>query len=415
MTPVPAPAPWLRLVRWVVVALVALSMLAVVASVVLAPAYVRDQGASFALSEIWTSARIAMAERQIGWPLGTVAGLEFARFVTLYVSTLVPGLLILRRRSYDWFGLYVVFTFAVVPALVALQPLAGRLPALEPLTSLAGAAAWQLYFILFYVFPNGRFVPGWTRWLILAWIGMNFIPGIGEPTEAAGLLARLPWLALLPFVLVSLAIGSQVYRYFWRASVVERQQTKWVVLVLAGLIGFIALLDSSPEAPLPGREGAALIAELGRLWVTLVGFAAVPLVMVIAILRYRLWDIDVLIRRTLVYSVLTGLLAVVYFGSVVILQGLLRGLTGAESPLVIVLSTLLIAALFIPLRARVQRAIDRRFYRRKYDAARTLAAFGAQARDETNLSTLSQRLQLAVQETMEPAHVSLWLKDNHPA
>ncbi|GAH34212.1 unnamed protein product, partial [marine sediment metagenome] len=129
-----------------------------------------------------------------------------------------------------------------------------------------------------------------------------------------------------------------------------------------------------------------------------------------SILRYRLWDIDILIRRTLVYAVLTALLLILYFGSVVLLQQFFRALTGQDSPIVIVISTLVIAALFSPLRNRVQNIIDRRFYRRKFDAQQALAAFAATARDEVDLDHLQVELVSIVQETMQPEQVSLWLR-----
>jgi hypothetical protein len=138
----------------------------------------------------------------------------------------------------------------------------------------------------------------------------------------------------------------------------------------------------------------------------------IPLSIGIAILRYRLWDIDLIIRRTLVYSVLSSALALTYFASVVLLQAAFRVLTGqGQNQLVTVASTLAIAALFAPLRRRVQDAIDRRFYRKKYDAAKTLAAFAATCRDETDLDKLAESLINVVQETMQPAQVSLWLKE----
>jgi hypothetical protein len=136
----------------------------------------------------------------------------------------------------------------------------------------------------------------------------------------------------------------------------------------------------------------------------------IPLSFAIAILRYRLWDVDVLINKTLVYGLLTGTLVAVYAGCIVGLQALLRGLFNQTSEVAIVLSTLVIAALFQPLRKRIQAIIDRRFYRRKDDAARTLAAFSATLRNEVDLSKLREQLVAVVQETMQPAHVSLWLR-----
>jgi hypothetical protein len=192
----------------------------------------------------------------------------------------------------------------------------------------------------------------------------------------------------------------------------ERQQIKW--FVAAAVLGFFAIFGIS-------LLSSELGIELGGLenWLWAIVFANLPIAVGIAVLRYHLYDIDILINRALAYGTLTATLVAAYFGGIVLLQGIgsvvlqipFRALTGQKSTLAVVASTLLIAALFNPLRRRIQSFIDRRFYRRKYDAAKTLEAFSAKLRDETDLDDLSNDLVGVVRETMQPAHVSLWL---HP-
>jgi len=193
--------------------------------------------------------------------------------------------------------------------------------------------------------------------------------------------------------------ASMVIR-FRRSEGVARLQMKWLVYAAALTIAALLLKDYLPLNT--SIDSGTIILQV---------FPIVLAVVVgLAILRYRLFDIDLIIRRTLIYAVMTAVLGLIYFGSVVVMESLLRALSNADSPLVIVVSTLLIAALFGPLRARIQRVIDRAFYRRKYDAAKTLAAFGASARDETDLERLRERLMAVVDETMQPEHVGLWLR-----
>jgi hypothetical protein len=157
-----------------------------------------------------------------------------------------------------------------------------------------------------------------------------------------------------------------------------------------------------------------MLALMAAIAVVLFGLSITPVTVMISILQFRLWDIDVVIRRTLQYSALTGALALVYLASVVLMQSLFRATTGqGANPLVTVVSTLAIAALFLPLRRWVQDVIDRRFYRRKYDAQKVLAEFAATCRDETDIEKLTARLVEVVQETMQPEHVGLWLKDSN--
>ena len=400
-------SPWLRLARGVLLALVAASMLAVLASLVLAPAHLSSHIEDYPPNANWSPESLQAALAELGWPVATVAWFDYVRTLWLYLGGLVPGLLVLRQRSYDWFGLYLGFAFAFVGAVSLLGPLVPLLPALEALIDWASAAAWQLFFIAFYAFPNGVFVPRWTRWLLPVWVGLNLVSYLYE-----GQAAEPVWVTRGYMVLVLLAVGSQVYRYLRRSDAVQRQQTKWVVFALAMLaVSIPVVFGSWSTLPAEGSLGATLVLHLAQVVIVNLLFGLVPVALAVAILRYRLWDIDVIIRRTLIYTVLTGLLVLAYFGSVLALESVFRALTGqGQNSLVVVLSTLAIAALFGPLRVRVQRAIDRRFFRQKYSAARTLAGFAASARDEVDLDRLSAELVDVVDGTLQPEHVGLWLR-----
>jgi hypothetical protein len=190
-----------------------------------------------------------------------------------------------------------------------------------------------------------------------------------------------------------------------------REQIKWIAFAasVVGLLYLITMVSSLTHSGPWGAVGTPL--WLGLLQqASLVSFSAVPIAVGLAVLKYRLYEIDILINRTLVYGSLTVTLVALYFGGIVVLQRMFVTLTGQESTLAVVASTLLIAALFTPLRRRIQSFIDRSFYRKKYDARKTLETFSLKLRDETDLEALNNDLVGVVRETMQPAHVSLWLR-----
>jgi hypothetical protein len=265
----------------------------------------------------------------------------------------------------------------------------------------------SLAFPVLALFPNGRFVPRWMVWPTIALMVGNSLDGFIPSNSSLG------WVGfpILPVLFTCLA-GAMVYRYRRGATLPERQQIKWLAffIVLDLVLNWIGPVALSLLFPQAFGPHSLLNALYQLVWpLTVLG---IPLSIGIAILRYRLWDIDIIINRTLVYGLLTGILAVFYVGLVLGLQFLfdrVAGPTTANSPIILVASTLVIAALFRPLRHRIQTIIDRRFYRSKYDAKRTVASFSATLCGEVELKELSEQLVAVVEETMQPAHVSLWL------
>jgi hypothetical protein len=340
------------------------------------------------------------------------------------VCTLTAAFIFWRRRD-DWMTLLVALilvllgTNSVSPVVSTLATVwTGR--ALDYVTlAYNGAAALGMltHVHILFLSPDGRFVPRWTQPLAAAFSGVVLALGAYAVTTITrwGQLSSALVLSVAPawLILIGLGVISQVYRYRRVSSTVQRQQTKWVVVGLSGMtLGFVLnasfLSLASQQAGLP-----RLVINLVHSPLVYTCLLLLPICLAFSILRYRLWDIDLIIRRTLIYSSLTAALALVYLGSVVLLQSLFGLLTGERQPeFVTVLSTLAIAALFIPLRRRVQNGIDRLFYRRKYDAAQTLAAFSTGLRHDAHadLERLGQRLVSAVDETMQPEHVSLWLR-----
>jgi hypothetical protein len=283
---------------------------------------------------------------------------------------------------------------------------------------------------LFMLFPDGR-LPS-RRWRPLAWLSGAVIVVLSlsfglAPGPVASLpgkirnpfgLESFPWLsdaANVGFPLLALCILASVVSLvlcYRRSRDEEREQIKWIAFAasVVGLLFLIGLVISLIYGSKPPSWTRLLDT------MTALSYTGVPIAVGFAVLRYRLYDIDVIINRTLVYGSLTAMLALVYFGGVTAAQAIFRTLTGQEQQpqLAIVVSTLVIAALFNPLRRRIQSFIDRRFYRKKYDARKTLEGFSARLRDETNLGALSDELVAVVRETMQPVHVSLWLRPAPP-
>src|SRR5918996_1676863 len=273
-------------------------------------------------------------------------------------------------------------------------------------------------------FPTGR-LPS-RRWRWLAWLTGAFIlvgvvvsafsPGaylgsLGPISNPLGIEGFTVIYKAVLYTMAPFLFGAAAFSVFMRLSRavgVERQQIKWfayaaALYALSIILNVITLAIDAPR----WFEWA------GTIIFTAAG-TTIPISIGIAILRYRLYDIDILINRTLVYGSVTATLVALYFVGIVVLQRVFVALTGQQSTLAVVASTLLIAALFTPLRRRVQGLVDRRFYRKKYDARKTLEAFSAKLRDETDLEALNSELVGVVRETMQPAHVSLWLRSDQP-
>ncbi len=356
---------------------------------------------------------------------------------TLIVVDVTVGAIVASRRPENPVGWLLLLSglaismnhFSAQYAIYALLARPGSLPAGQ---ALAWIASWllpiyaglQVFYLL--LFPTGR-LPSrrwrWVAWLTVAFVVVGvilsafstgaYLGALGPIRNPLGIVgftnvykALLYTMAPLLFVAAALSVFMRLRR----AVGVERQQIKWFAYAAAIFaVGVVLIVIPLAIDTPPWYEwvGTAIFTAAGT---------AIPVAIGIAILRYRLYEIDTLINRTLVYGVLTATLVLVYFGSVAATQAIFCALTGQEEQpqLAIVVSTLVIAALFNPLRRRIQGFIDRRFYRRKYDAAKTLEAFSAKLRDETDLDALSDDLVGVVRETMQPAHVSLWLRPVTP-
>jgi hypothetical protein len=354
---------------------------------------------------------------QLGLSVDFYASYLLALGVILAVVCFALAIIIFYRKSNEVMALFTATMLVLMGATVwgATDLLATIHPILGFFGDVLGVLTLAFLFIFLYLFPDGRFVPRWTFWLaivlVTVMVPMAIFPGppfdMKDWAPLAFALFLLCW--VLPGVI------AQGYRYRHVSGPMQRRQTKWVIFgltaAITGWAGVIILLTIVPSLQ-PGSVAADFVGATATAGLILL----IPLSLTIAMLRHHLYDIDILINRTLVYGVLTAMLVAVYFGGVAATHAIFRALTGQqEQPqLAIVASTLVIAALFTPLRHRIQRFIDRRFYRRKYDARKTLEAFSAKIRNETDLDALSDDLVGVVRETIQPAHVSMWLRPDMP-
>jgi hypothetical protein len=345
--------------------------------------------------------------QQAGLSLGFYAGYFTALNAILLLVFAIVAAVIFWRKSDDWMGMFTSLTLVLFGSTFgssAFAVVGQQYPALFVLSSFMTSLGTVCLFVFFYLFPNGRFAPRWIVWLVPL-VVVHYAASAIRPD-----LFRYGTDWILPVEVVSV-LFAQIYRYRRVSNTGQRQQTKWVVFGSTIAAGGLVVLILYANIAFPGSSQPTAIGDLVYNTVTYLFFILIPLSIGIAILRSRLWDIDLLIRRTLVYAALTGLLALAYFGSVLVLESLVRLLTGqTQSQVVTVISTLAIAALFVPLRRGVQAFIDRRFYRRKYDGARTLAAFSNTVRDEVELGRLTEHLTEVVEETLQPESVSLWIR-----
>ena len=361
---------------------------------------------------------------------GGGSALDALSFVTTVAAfSIVGGLIALRRPDnlIGWLLAVIGLLFAIVVACsgVATWGLeTGDLPKPVAEWISVGTSVWVIALGLIGTqlplrLPDGRLPSPRWRWFSRVSIALIAVALVGMATQR-GLVEHVPdsanplgaaWAeplsAAIFLVIVCFVIGiAALFRRYRHAGELDRVQLRWVAL--GGGVFLAVYLVTLPLPDILGAGENSLTADLITAF-SQTAFAALPIAIGYAILRHRLYDIDVVINRALVYGALTATLAVTYLGSVLLLQPLLNGITG-DSGLAVAGSTLAVAALFRPARARIQAAVDRRFFRRKYDAQRTLEAFSSRLRDEVDLRALSSELGAVVRETLQPAHLSLWLR-----
>jgi hypothetical protein len=349
----------------------------------------------------------------LGWglTLTSYAAINLAVGLCFKILWVGTGMALFLSRSDDWMILLVAL-FLVTFGLATfsqgeVNQAALAYPVLDLPARFLTFAGDVLIMAFFLLFPGGRLVPRWILWPGLIFILVSMMDYLFPGT----VLDRDRWVSWLSsgFFAFQLALllYAQVYRYRRVSNAVQRYQTRWVVAGMAGALGGLLLVAVSFQLASFWKDPATRL--LGDSLITL-SMCLIPLSLRVAVTRYRLWDIDFIIRRTLLYTALTMILAGTYVGLVLVFQQIVIGLFGAGSELGIVLSTLVIVVLVQPLRRRLQEWIDSRFYRRKYDAQRMLAGFSSRAGNEVDPAQIAGDLLAVVEEALQPEHKALWLK-----
>lgn len=369
---------------------------------------------------------------QIGFSIqGFAVLLAALDFLFILAHYAIAAFIFIRRRR-DWLALTVALAMVTNGSLVPLMTVFSH-QTLSPGWSFILHCV--IYFglvssmLLLYLFPTGRFVPAGTVILAAIWAVIG-LPAVFAPKASISLASWPVQVQVVVLVIFAVAgVFAQIYRYLTVSNPLQRQQAKWAAFGLSAaalgpfayFLPFVILPELNQEIVpniLFQRMGGSFFAlsQLTQLFNSVIFNLLTlifPVSFAIAILRYRLWDIDLLVNRALVYGVLSAIILILYLSIVLILELFLRNLTGEnQSDLATVASTLAIALAFAPLRRRVQRWVDMRFYRRKYNTARTIEHFSQELRDEVELGMLCERLHQVVDYTMRPEHISLWLRDS---
>ena len=364
----------------------------------------------------WTPEAYRTALKELGLSANSLDLYHLIIATVIRTVYIVISAVIFWRKADDRMAFFLSVSLLTISVTVVwVGPIAATHPLLARPIDLLQVLGQNGLFLAFYIFPDGRFVPRWARWPTIVTLAMFVLARYNLWFRELATANAIFWVAIL---WLFACVPLQIYRYRRVSNLMQRQQTKWAVAGFAGFVlvagGAWAITYAILPSVIPSlqhQSATTLIYNFTYRQIQNFGFLALPVCFGIAILRYRLYDIDLIIRRTLIYGALTAVLALVYFGGVVVLQSIFTAVSGQSSAVVIVLSTLGIAALFFPLRNRVQDFIDRRFYRKKYNAQQVLAAFALTARDETDLDALTGELARVVQETMQPEGVSVWLVD----